>query len=279
MSQHSSPSSSTQIPKGIVWAAVLLGVAAVLSASAVLLWVVRLPGAVSVGSQDSVLTTPVPGDTADNPNLPSGTGIAPSGALGTAGPDAPAVPGPGMEGAAPISEALVVQDWAGFADDDALQAALLINEGWANNDIVLALLPETASPHGPAGVAVGYQIAAEPPNDYVGFEWDIVPPQDWRGYGELVTWVRSTDASERQLVLQFHEWSGEVWRHRVLLKELPSDGEVRIPITADQWEWADWSERQNKELDLHEVTRMGIFVGHIGPGAGEMRLGSIQLRQ
>ncbi len=273
MSENASPTPSNQIPQGLVWAFLLLGIAAVIGAVAMLLWVVNTPRGTVVVGDGQVASTPVSGDGDESSAGATSAGGLSAEPTAAAGESSPAMPGPGMDAPTPASDTLVVEDWASYADDEALAGALTINEGWAKNSIVLALLPATASPHGPAGVAVGYEITAVDPNDYVGFEWDVVPAQDWRGYGELVTWAQSTDATERQLVLQFHEWSGEVWRHRVALKGLPANGEIRIPLAQDQWQWADWSERQNKQLDLHEITRLGLFVGHSGPGAGEMRLG------
>jgi hypothetical protein len=256
------------MPAGMVWAAVLLGVAAVIGAVAMLLWVVR--------------TTQAPA-TATLTGQPTAIAAAPAGDGASASPVAAATGSPvGEAGAVPATTAapgLIVEDWSGYADDEALRAAFTTNSAWTTNGITLTLLPGPASPMGPAGAAVAYTIQAPVPNDYVGFERDLVPPQDWRGYSRLATWVQTTDRSPRQLVLQFQEASGEVWRHRLPLESVPLDGAVSVPLTAAEWEWADWSVAGNQQLDLDQVNHFGVFIGHTGPGAGEVRLGTLAVQQ
>lgn len=193
----------------------------------------------------------------------------------TARPAATPGPSPTPRSLAP----LVIEDWAAYEDDEALQAAYNPNEGWADNRIELALLDAAASPNGTAGAEAGYDIRAAAPNDYVGFERDLQPPQSWRDYSHLAVWAVPSERSNRQLVVQWHERSGEVWRHRTKLGAIPADGPLVIPLQPEAWEWADWSDVDDGELDLDQVGQFGIFIGHDGTGSGTLRLGTIELVQ
>jgi len=262
VNENDQPPKGSGIPTGIVWAAVLLGVAALIGSVAMLVWVVNTtrPAAVTDPSGDVVMVPAEP----TGAGAAATIGLSPTAGLG---PMRTAVPG------------LVVEDWSSYADDAALQSAFTTNKGWANNEIKLTRLPAGASPLGPAGVAVAYEIQAAAPNDYVGFERDLAVPQDWSGYKELALAVQTTDRSDRQLVIQFQEPSGEVWRHRLKLRDVPLDGLVTVPLDPSAWEWADWSTPGNKQLDLGQINHVGVFIGHTGPGAGEVRLGTVALRR
>jgi hypothetical protein len=282
MSQEGDPSPSPEFPRGAIWAALLIGIAAIIGAVALLIFVLSSTGLIGgpkTLGDTSAVPTPATVPTSDAQSAMPATAAGGAGGLTPA-----AVPTAGAASRVPVGSPspgtrLVVEDWSGYADDEALRAAFDVNTGWADNSLSLSLMPAVASPHGPAGIAAGYSIEAVAPNDYVGMERDLVPAQDWRGYDRLAAWVATTDRSPRQLVLQFHEGSGEVWRHRAKLADVPADGPLLIPLTPDQWEWAEWSERQNQVPDLNEITRLGIFIGHDGPGACEVRLGTIEVQQ
>lgn len=264
MSEQPPTSSSSGTPPGLVAAALLFGVAAVIGAVAMMIFV--LAPIVGVNRAPGEVAIP-----AESPALP-----APAGQPADAVAPAPALPGGGQSvtpaPSSPVTDAQVVDDWSRYADTAAVRAAYNVNDGWApGNDMLVA----------PSGgqLAVAYTIKAEAPNDYVGMERALNPGQDWREYDQLTTTVRSEDKSDRELVLQFVEWSGEAWRHRLKLSEVPADGRISIPLTTDHWEWADWSERQNKEMDLNEVTQVGLFIGHSGPGDGKLVLGPLVLER
>jgi hypothetical protein len=280
---------------GLILAAILFGVAAVIGAVAMVIFAAggsltaRPAGGAVVLTEPQAPVTGTPADVAAPAPAPQGATLeAPSGPTasgGSAPAVAPAMPGDGLSigtatptagpGAASRSGAAtqVLEDWSGYPDVDALRAAYSINDGWAaGND--LSLMPHDDS------ATLAYTIVSADPNaDYVGMERDLAAPQDWRGYKELTTTVRTADRSARQLVLQFHEWSGEVWKHTIKLSDLPADGVIRIPLTPDQWTWADWSERQNKQLDFNEITHFGVFIGHAGPGSGQLEIGPLAVQR
>lgn len=171
---------------------------------------------------------------------------------------------------------LVVEDWSGYADDDALAEAYSFNTAVPDNSLELRLEPSLIA-GGPVGAVAAYSITVPAPNDYAGFDLGLAPVQDWSGYTHLSIVAEPSEKSARQLVLQWHETSGEVWRHRTQFEDIPTDGPLLIPLTADAWEWADWSARDNQKLDLGAVERYGLFIGHAGPGGGTVKLGPIEV--
>lgn len=195
------------------------------------------------------------------------------------GPTARLSPTPGPSPTPRAIGAQVVEDWSGYADDDALEEAYSLGEGWADNEVALSLLPAEAAPRGPAGAALRYLINAQAPSDYVGADHSLGGAQDWREFDHLAVWASPSERSNRQLVVQFREISGEVWRHRAKLGVIPEDGLLLIPLVPSAWEWADWSDYRNGALDLEAVTDIGLYVGHAGPGQGVVNFGTIELVQ
>lgn len=171
----------------------------------------------------------------------------------------------------------MVEDWTGYADDEALAGAFNVNLGWADNTLGLSLLGEGDGPGGRPGMAARYAITAQAPNDYVGFERDLEAMTDWSPYTHLVLRVDAPTPAALKLVVQWYEATGEVWTHTLPLAEVPADGLVRIPLTADAWTWAEWSDRRNQKMDPQMATRFGIFVGHGGPAEGTIRFGSLDV--
>jgi len=291
---------------GLRTAAILLGVAAVITSVALLVFAVAVASVLAPSRQAAVPRPPTgPDSLAPSFPPPRGDGVPTVEPIPTPPPPSstgdgratldPSYPAPGAEPLAPAGPtarqsatpgpsptpdgraSLVVEDWTAYRDRGELEDAFGTNVGWAANTIGFEILVAAESPHGPAGVAVAYDIAAEAPNDYVGFERDLEAVQDWTGYSALVVWVQPDEVSDRQLVVQWHERSGEVWRHRTRLSDVPADGRVAIPLAPAAWEWADWSDYRNGALDLDIVSHIGIFVGHTGPGAGTLRLGTLEV--
>ena len=284
----------------------LFGLAAVIAAVALLIFSLAYAGlfgltpkaiapTVSLDGTAMVVTGPPPAaqpsKSADTPPPP--TDSAPTSALpatsGTAS-DSAGYPGAGTSsetsaGGAASGAALsagdtgIVEDWQAYTDDRALQKAFDTNTAVPTNTLALSHLVASASPHGPAGVSISYTIVAGAPDDYAGFDRDLKPVQDWTGRRQLVAWVQSPERSARQLVLQWYEASGEVWRHRTRLADVPADGRLVIPFAPAAWEWADWSTHENGKLDLGKVVHFGVFIGHAGPGAGTVRLGTIEVER
>lgn len=178
---------------------------------------------------------------------------------------------------APGADAVkVIEDWSGYPDPDALEAAFDRNLGWVDNRLTLAALPAAQSPDGGPGARLDYGILKPAPNDYVGIERTLWPAQDWSGYQRIDLAVSAEGSMTEQLVLQWREGSGEVWRQRVPVKGLPASG-LSLALDGAGWEWADWSTKENGRPDLGTVDRWSLFVGHGGAGEGALRLGRLRL--
>jgi hypothetical protein len=113
------------------------------------------------------------------------------------------------------------------------------------------------------------------PDDYAGFE-QRSGPEDWSAFTQLILWVRS-DQSTRDLVIQFGEQSGEVWRYRVNLSTF-EDNVFRLPLEQNTFSIADWAERNNGLIDLHAIAYFGISVGNGGQGTGTIYVDTVKLR-
>lgn len=170
----------------------------------------------------------------------------------------------------------VIEDWSGYPDADALDAAFDRNLGWVDNQLTLAALPAAQSPDGGPGARLAYDILKPAPNDYVGIERTLWPAQDWSGYKWIDLAVSAEGSMTEQLVLQWREGSGEVWRQRVSIKGLPTSV-LSLALDGAGWEWADWSTKENGHPDLGAVDQWSLFVGHGGAGEGALRLGRLRL--
>jgi hypothetical protein len=78
------------------------------------------------------------------------------------------------------------------------------------------------------------------------------------------------------LVIQFRESSGEVWRY---LTNLSTFGvkDLRLPLNKATFHWADWSTQENGRIDLGAIDHYGIYVGHDGLGSGTIYLDDIRM--
>jgi hypothetical protein len=119
-----------------------------------------------------------------------------------------------------------------------------------------------------------YEIRNVAPDDYAGFERSF-SPQDWRSYSLLHLWVKS-DRSPRDLIIQFRETSGEVWRYRVNLSTFSARDWV-LPLNESTFHRADWAPYQNNRIDLNGIEYYGFFVGDGGLGSGTIFVDDISL--
>lgn len=177
-------------------------------------------------------------------------------------------------------EATLVEDWSAFGDVDAVEGAIGRNLGMGENALALRLVP-AASPLAPgAQLELAYEIGAAAPHDFVGFDRSLDAPADWSGARAVALWVASEEATEVEVVFQFREASGEVWRHQGAMPAAAissaGDGMVVLPFDPETFAWASWSREENGTIDLEDVDQYGVYVGHTGPGrSGAVRLGPI----
>lgn len=170
-----------------------------------------------------------------------------------------------------------VEDWLAFGDAAAVEATIERNLGAGTaNTMTLTLLDLTGSPGGQGGLGIDYEIGEDAPDDFVGFNRTLDEIQDWRGATHLALWVEPGSATTPDLVFQFRETSGEVWRYTGPLGGLRSDVPLMLPLAADTFTRADWSTEANGEIDLDAIDQYGIYIGHVGPGiTGTLNIGVI----
>ena len=171
----------------------------------------------------------------------------------------------------PASE-LVVDDFEGYSDDDALRAVYSVNDvGGANvGQVSLAYPPDVGG--GDQGAAFYYEIRISSAR-YAGFERRM-PAQNWGGNDTLNVWVKS-DGSDRKLAIQFGETSGEVWRCQIQLSTFDSQ-HLALALDKGTFQWADWSSWDNGQIDLEAIDYYGFFVGG-GLGAGTIYVDEMAL--
>jgi len=183
----------------------------------------------------------------------------------------------------------VVEDWAEFESADAVESTIARNLGVGENSMTLSLgaaeastLPDDGLVYTyviPNGVLVlTYEILASAPHDFVGFNRDLDPPADWTGASDLALWIDATMDADVNVVFQFREISGEVWRHQGPMPTSADGSPLVVPIDAEAFAWASWSTTENGTPDLGAIDQYGVYVGHSGPGrAGVVHFGPIAL--
>lgn len=177
--------------------------------------------------------------------------------------------------AAGTASVMVIEDWDAFGSADEVEDTIERNLGMGDTTMDLSL-ETSAGGDLPAGtvLVMAYDIQADAPHDFVGFDRDLDDEADWQAASEVVIWLDGAQATGVNAVFQFREASGEVWRFE---GPMPEDGSpLRIALDAETFRWADWSTTENGEIDLDTVNRYGLYVGHQGPGlSGMVRFGPI----
>ncbi|MGC9332707.1 MAG: hypothetical protein ACP5JJ_01050, partial [Anaerolineae bacterium] len=169
---------------------------------------------------------------------------------------------------------LMVEDAESYSSAASLNAAYQINHCWDANEGQLTL---SAPPHvgeGTQAIAFWFNIRQAPPNDYVGFERFLATAQDWSGHSHLCLWTES-DGSINDVVIQFREKSGEVWKH--YLPVSPGGRESCVPLSEGVFVHADWSARGNDRIDPSAVDYYGIYVHRSQPGSGTIYVDNLRV--
>ncbi len=181
-----------------------------------------------------------------------------------------------LAGAASVT---LVEDWAALASADEVEDTITRNLGVGDNAMALSLDADQASaPLDGDVLVVTYDILESPPHDFVGFNRDLDSPADWSGASAIAMWVGETTDADVNIVFQFRELSGEVWRHQGPMPTSDGDTPVVLPLDPATFTRANWSTTENGTLDLDEIDQYGVYVGHTGPGkSGVVHLGPIAL--
>ncbi len=173
--------------------------------------------------------------------------------------------------------ALIIDGFESYDNDAALVEVYNVISYTPNvGELGLTSQPDVSS--GNRGAAFYYQISGQDDNDYAGFQRTF-DAQDWRGYSGLCVWIkREGGGMEMDLVIQFGEASGEVWRYRTDLSTFDVK-DFCLLFNEDAFQWADWSAEENGRIDLDAVSYYGFFVGHGGQGSGWIYVDDIRLIQ
>lgn len=174
----------------------------------------------------------------------------------------------------------MIESFESYSDDGALRVAYSTDA--PENDASVSLSVARNVYAGNQSLAFAYDIHTIVPigediaTDYAGLIRDFAI-QDWRGFNYLRLWVRS-DGSTKDLVIQFHEASGEVWKHMTNLSNF-GEKDLQLALDMSDFEPADWSPWVNGEIDLGSVAGFSIYVGHAGPGRGTIYIDAIRLSE
>lgn len=148
---------------------------------------------------------------------------------------------------------------------------------WVNapgNVLNYSLVPSLAG-YGGQALELDYKIQDDPPSDYAGMEKYIGPAMDWRGYSRLCLWI-SNNYFPGDLVFQFREIGGEVWRSRYLLNNVLTQS-LCFSFADDTFQLAEFSTRINGRLDLSAVDNYAFYLGNGGMGEGTVTVDRIRL--
>jgi ribosomal protein L40E len=169
---------------------------------------------------------------------------------------------------------LLVEGAESYSTAVALNAAYQINDCWDANEAQLSLAGPLHVGGGHQAIAFWFNIRQAPPNDYAGFERFLTGSHDWSGYSHLCLWTEH-DGSINDIVLQFGEKGGEVWKHYLALS--PGARESCVPLSEDVFVHADWSAPGNGRVDLPAIDYYGVYVHRSQPGSGTVYLDDLRV--
>lgn len=176
----------------------------------------------------------------------------------------------------PTSE--VIEDFEAYPDTASLQRAFTLNAAWGKNELAIELAASTDTSDAGQALAMLYNIKAGVPDNYAGVERKLPVFQNWADFNTVQFWVRN-DSTSKELTFQWGEapyGDNEVWTTHVILE--PNESRlVEIPLTADFFNWVDWSPRRNQQLDLGQVGYFAFFISQTQPGSGTIYLDSLKV--
>ena len=146
---------------------------------------------------------------------------------------------------------LVVDDFEGYLNDQALTDAYRPNTGGGTVTSTLVANPETGS----AAASFDYDLAGE---GYAGIVRTLDTPQDWWGYSGLSFWV-DADA-DHTLSVQFAA-NGSFWETDVVPT---TDGWQHVEVDFTDFSTPPWAGQAT--LNLSSVTEHAVYLGGAGSG-------------
>jgi len=151
----------------------------------------------------------------------------------------------------------------------------LKNCAWDANkgDLLISYSPHVFE--GNQGLAFNYVIHKSTSDNYCGFDRRLLSHQNWQGFSRLCLWVES-DGSSHDLVVQFAETNGEVWKTTRPLTNIGKEV-ICIPLSRSYFFLAAHSPTINDQIDLTSIDQYGIYVHGAQRGAGVIYLDYIHL--
>jgi len=207
--------------------------------------------------------------------VPTDTPVPPTNTVPPSTPAATPVPAtPTFTPTLPLPPGLTVENAEGYDSDATLNATYQIKDAWGANEgsLSLADLPHIGG--GTRAIAFWFNIRNPASADYCGFERHLPAPQDWSGYSHLCLWVEN-DGSIHEMVVQFGEKSGEVWK---CTAALPIGAqELCLPLSGNIFHITEWSASENGQIDLGAISYYGIYVNRSHPGSGIIYVDEIRV--
>jgi hypothetical protein len=172
----------------------------------------------------------------------------------------------------------VVEDWRAVNTAEQIEARITRNLGMGDTELALMPLSSPSVPGPLNGVLGSWRVNEARPNDFVGFNRDLDPAQDWSGGDVLAIWLDAGDRPRGNVVFQFREGAGseEVWRYEDAAAKVPATGPLLLPLEDDVFAWAPWSRESDGIIQREAIDQYGFYVGHAGPDlSGGFMLGAI----
>jgi mannan endo-1,4-beta-mannosidase len=210
---------------------------------------------------------------------PTATPVAPPPVEVLGAEELPEIP-PTADATAGPSVERMIENFESYGDNAALGAAYSINAPENDASVSLAVAPNIY--RGSQALAFTYHIHTIVPaggytvTDYGGLIREF-PAQDWRGFNYLRLWVRS-DGSNKDLAVQFHEASGEVWKYTTNLSGF-HDRDFQLPLDTSVFHLPEWSPSVNGQINLGSIVGFSIYVGHGEMGQGTIYVDAIRLSE
>ncbi|MGC9347625.1 MAG: zinc-ribbon domain-containing protein [Anaerolineae bacterium] len=158
----------------------------------------------------------------------------------------------------------VVETGANYGDEAALNGTYRVNDPNSARRCALGLASAPSQTNDGRAIAFEYTIQQASPDDYCGFERWWARAQSWSGHARLCLDISVTGTAE-DLVVQFGEASGEVWKSWTASSSI-GEGELCLPLSTGAFARAEWATKQNNRIDLAAITYFGIYVNG-PPGA------------
>ncbi len=158
----------------------------------------------------------------------------------------------------PVQKSYLIDDFEGYGDSDVLLSAKW-RRNMGGNELTVTLNEESKKKNGQYSMQLDYTIG-DPAfaGTYTALR------ASWKGTEAIRFWLKP-DGSNRQLSIQFHETTGEVWEAGYSLSGI-GGRIVTIPFT--EFAHPGWYNGGNDVVDPDAIKEFGFYFGEGAGGAG-----------